>query len=283
VLPHLEAVLPAPEARPRPVRSTVEPVRPGELICGDCGTGNEPARHFCRRCGHDLSAAAVEPQLGWWQRVVAWWRGRRRLDAGQRPQRWSRRDRRRRSFRFPWHWVGPVLIVLTLAGVGVPGVRDKAMGAAEDGIAKVRRTVAPQYDAVRPVAVAGSSAQPGHPATHAVDGVVDTNWAENQKGDGTGATLTLTFDRPVDVRRVGLRLGSTGAPDAFAKEPRPERLRLTAGDRSEELTLEDTADLQQEDVDLRGVTALTVTVLSVYGGQGGSAASIAELTAFRLR
>ena len=31
----------------------------GDLICGQCGEGNEPVRKFCRRCGNSLATAEV--------------------------------------------------------------------------------------------------------------------------------------------------------------------------------------------------------------------------------
>jgi hypothetical protein len=30
-------------------------IRPGDEICGQCGYGNEPSKHFCRHCGAELN------------------------------------------------------------------------------------------------------------------------------------------------------------------------------------------------------------------------------------
>jgi hypothetical protein len=56
-----------------------------------------------------------------------------------------------------------------------------------------------------------------------------------------------------------------------------------SGEASQEVVLSDTVDLQEVDARLDGVRRLEVHVLSTFGGRGGTAASIAELTAFRVR
>ena len=40
---------------------------PGDLICGQCGEGNDPVRHFCRRCGNSLDEA-IAVRLPWYRR-----------------------------------------------------------------------------------------------------------------------------------------------------------------------------------------------------------------------
>ena len=46
-------------------------VNPGDLVCGQCGEGNDPSRRFCRRCGASLAAGDGIRPLPWYQR---WWR-----------------------------------------------------------------------------------------------------------------------------------------------------------------------------------------------------------------
>ena len=292
----LGAVLPAQEAGRRTARRAVEPWAPGAVLCPSCGYGNAAERAFCRRCGTVLAVAAPEAEPGWWRRLLGALQRRRRArwhrEAGERPRRWgptspagprARRGSWLRRISLPMHLITPVLVVLALLGVMVPGLRTLALGAAERGVTQVRRLIAPELVPVRPVRVTASTAVPGHPAEHAADGVTTTSWAEAGPGPGSGARLVLEYDRPVDLRRLGVRLGAAGSPQAYARDPRPERVLLVAGDQSQEVLLRDTVELQDHDVDLDGVRRLEVRVLSVFGGQGGSAASVTEVTGFRVR
>jgi hypothetical protein len=291
------AVLPGEEAERRAARRAVEPAAPGQVVCPSCRYGNAAARAFCRRCGTVLEAADPAVEQGWWRRLLEAvrdrWRRRRSRDAGERPRRWERpvsasapRPRRGswlRRVSLPMHLVTPVLLVLAMTGVMVPSLRSVVLGAGESAVVQVRRVVAPQLVPVRPVRVTASSAAPGHPAEHAVDGVTTTSWAEGGPGPGPGERLVLEYDRPVDLRRLGVRLGTAGSPEAYARDPRPERVLLVAGDQSQEVLLRDTVDLQDHDVDLDDVRRLEVRVLTVFGGQDGSAASLTEVTGFRVR
>ena len=49
-----------PTYRPPPVAEQ-EVIRPGDLVCGACQTGNPPERTFCRRCGNQLRREAAAP------------------------------------------------------------------------------------------------------------------------------------------------------------------------------------------------------------------------------
>lgn len=57
------AVPPADTQAPLPRPSVREPetsLAPGEVACPQCGTGNSPDRHFCRRCALELRGAVAE-------------------------------------------------------------------------------------------------------------------------------------------------------------------------------------------------------------------------------
>ena len=71
-------------ARPRPAARAMEaPTRrhPGDLICGQCGEGNDPTRHFCRRCGNSLDEA-IAVRLPWYRRFFNRVLGIRTREAG---------------------------------------------------------------------------------------------------------------------------------------------------------------------------------------------------------
>jgi hypothetical protein len=52
---------PAPTPSWPPPTPKPQPSEPGELTCGQCGTGNPSSRTFCRQCGAQLGAAAPAP------------------------------------------------------------------------------------------------------------------------------------------------------------------------------------------------------------------------------
>ena len=60
-------------------------------------------------------------------------------------------------------------------------------------------------------------------------------------------------------------------------------LLLVAGGRQQAVELRDTVDLQDVELDLDDVQRLELRVVSVFGGQVGSAASVTEVTAFTVR
>ena len=83
---------PAKAAAAPPLRSTgqgparAEGPKPGEIVCRSCGSGNTPARKFCRRCGLSLIDAPASPPVRtrWYQRLIPRHRPASYL-AGQRP------------------------------------------------------------------------------------------------------------------------------------------------------------------------------------------------------
>ena len=58
-------------------------LKPGDLICGECGEGNPPARKFCSRCGTSLEAAKLVKKK-WWQKLIPK-RKVKTLEVGERP------------------------------------------------------------------------------------------------------------------------------------------------------------------------------------------------------
>ncbi|WP_068398357.1 hypothetical protein [Kribbia dieselivorans] len=103
---------PAAEAKPKPKRPAPThnepPLRPGDLVCGTCGTGNAPARNFCRRCGSPLADATVVAADPWWRRLFS--RRSAAPAAGTRPKI------RRRS-RLPGRLVALALVAAVVYGV----------------------------------------------------------------------------------------------------------------------------------------------------------------------
>lgn len=149
----------------------------------------------------------------------------------------------------------------------------------KDAVGWVRDRVDPQYEPVRAAAAVASSES--RPAANAIDGLRNTSWAAADGNDGVGQVLTLQLAAPTDVARVGVTSGASEAPEDFAIQPRPERIRLLFSDGSaKEITLEDTAEFQTFTIDARQTTEVRLQVVSIYPGTGGSQMAIAEIELF---
>jgi hypothetical protein len=173
------------------------------------------------------------------------------------------------------------LAVLSLLGLGVGPLRAKATTAAFEAYDDVRRTIAPRYLPLTPAAAVADSTRRGHPATSAVDRNTTTWWAQGPRGQGVGATLTITFDGPADLARLGVHNGAAGAGFALLARPRTVRVVLRDGPRvvgSSDLELADTPDFRSYPLTGSQVRSATLTVLRVYAGQGGRAAALSDLT-----
>jgi hypothetical protein len=215
-------------------------------------------------------------RLPWWRRLFR----RRVTAAGERPGH-RRRVRGRRARRIFRASVAAVLIaaVALLAG--------PFRGTVSSGYRKAKSLVTTQYEPVKAVRAAASSAAPGRPATNAIDGVKDSAWAEGVRGTGANQSLTILLGRKVDLARIGITPGASDNEKKFRAQPRPQRIRLEFGGGagqpggSEQLvTLTDTPTFQQFDVSAAGVDRVTVVLLSVFPAQSGQDTSIAEVEFF---
>jgi hypothetical protein len=277
------------EERQRPGPQRMEPatraIRPGDLICGQCGEGNEPSRRFCRRCGTTL-VEAVAVKAPWWQRFVPR-RSKKAPVAGTRRGQNARRGRglrggisRAKSLRTK---LFKVLLVLSVLGVGASftgpfkdPIRD-ALGTGKEKLDKVVGEPVP----VRPTSAVATSQLAGRDAGRLIDQIRNTSWAEAAPGFGEGTAIDVVFDSPVDLVKVGVTSGASETPEAFVAQPRPRDVVVVFSDNSSRtLRLEDTPDFQSFDVSAKDVTSAHFEIRSVYGGTGGDATAVAELEFF---
>ncbi len=208
-----EAVRPGPSARGRLARSRETPApNPGELVCGNCGIGNDPTRKFCRRCGQSLAAAvvAVAPRPAWYRRLLGGGRRRRVAAAGERPTS-MRKDGRTGGGISLGRLVAAGLQILVIAAVVgavagyaiIPSWRDAVNGF----VGSIADVVMPPAD---PVSTAGKASGPGaksHPAQSAFDGTT-AYWAA-PFAEGKPPTIQASFTPVADISKV---LVTAGAP-----------------------------------------------------------------------
>jgi hypothetical protein len=181
------------------------PPAPGELICGRCGTGNNPERNFCRRCAASLKEAAVVPPLPWWRRLTSK-RAKPALPAGTRPKRKRRR--------FPVRLVSILAVLGVLGGAAYAG-RDAIAG----GVERVQDVLFSGNEGDMKATASSSALDRG--AELAIDTFKNTSWAAGVTGNTADQYLDITFEREIRVTYIYV----TGGPDT---ERRPRSVELVA-------------------------------------------------------
>ncbi|MEU4191090.1 zinc ribbon domain-containing protein [Kribbella sp. NPDC026611] len=266
--------------RPAPIRRTAptEKLRPGDLVCPECGTGNPPTRKFCSRCGESL-AAAQTVKVRWWHRL-RFRRGPRTMQAGSRPSRPgdSRVKHAATSTVRRLRAAVSVLLVTFAVLCGIyPPLRTYVVQQASNVKQKVRGVADSALTPVRPAAVQGT-AGPGHPARAAFDTFSNTAWIAPWSEKAT-TRLTVRLDHAVALRKLIVRNGDA---KNYAGHSRPAALELQySNEKSESVTLADSPEPQEIALhDAVGVSQFTITVITVYPAQGAHDLAVSEIELF---
>ncbi|GLZ39464.1 zinc ribbon domain-containing protein [Actinokineospora sp. NBRC 105648] len=277
------AVLPQETKQAPPVTRKRPPTRklkPGDLVCGDCGEGNLPTRKFCSRCGFSLAEADIV-KTPWWRRLLPR-TGAKVRKSGERPKGRRGKSKLGQAVSATFRVLRRVVSVLLLVGGIVYGVSGDFRGwvnaravAAKQG---VERMIFPQYTPVSPVQVSATSELPDHPGALAVDGLSNTFWAAPR--DGPEPTVVLRYDRPVSLARAIVR---TGARDEFQTRHRAEQLHLVfSTGRTADVTLKDNPDPQQVDIENgAGVEWVEIHVVKVFQSVKGTDVAVTEIELFQ--
>jgi hypothetical protein len=265
-------------ARPRPAARTIEAPtrhRPGDLICGQCGEGNDPARHFCRRCGNSLDEA-IAVRLPWYRRFLNRVFHPRTREAGWRPQRVGRPNVLGMVFRLIRLAILALIVVGLLAFLFVPPFHNLVVDRATAAFTTIRKAVHPNIEAVHPTGASASTAIAGHLPGLAIDNATNTYWAASPKDPAPD--LVINFGGPVDLAEIGFTSGASGtAPgDQFISQPRPKQVHLVFSDKSTaDLTLSDDAKATFYTISAKQVTFVQIHILSTYLPAGASPSSVA--------
>jgi hypothetical protein len=270
-------------ARPRRAARTMEAPtrrRPGDLICGQCGEGNDPTRHFCRRCGNTLDEA-IAVQLPWyrrlWNRVV----GPKTYAAGYRHGRIGPPNVLGAVFRIIRLALLAIVVVAVLAFALIPSFRTGVINQVSKTITPLRVQFFPHYDAVYATGATSSTAITGHPPMLAVDHFINTYWAAS--ANDTKPYLKVLFTSPVDLAKIGFDSGSSGTTpaDSFPNQPRPKTVHVVCSDgTTADLTLKDedpsaAKNAQFYTIDAKQVTYVEIFITSTYPPAGASPSSVA--------
>jgi hypothetical protein len=260
-------------------------INPGDLVCSQCGEGNDPGRKFCRRCGASLQQAVIYV-LPWYSR---WWRRlttRKTRKAGDRPRT------RRRAFGGSgpgWltSWVTRiialavvVILVLTFVGPWHHAFRHRVNRYYHD----VVNVVHPTYHPVHPSSATATSFTPGHPPEFAIDGASNTSWWTGGRGTGQGQKLVILIGTGTNVDKIGFLLGDQDTPAAFLSQGRPATVRLDftgTHPYTKTLNLNDSPTFQSYTLNARDASRLIITIESVASSPPGTHAAITEVELFK--
>jgi hypothetical protein len=285
-----EAVKPGPErprAAARPAQEVTPAPNPGDLVCGNCGMGNDPARKFCRRCGQSLATATVAPppRVPWYRRIFGGGRPKAKVAAGQRPKSMRTDGKTGGGINVGRLLTAGFQIVLLAGIVGavagyalVPSWRDAVNGI----VGSVKEVIAPSADKVY---TSGPTTGPGtkdHPARLAFDRTLGF-WAA-PFADGSPPTIEGSFTPPATVTKI---LVTSGAVDQYKAFARPRDITLEFLDAagtviaSKSYELKEQAEPQSYDVGAKGASRVRLTVRSVFPAEKPNApVAIAEVEFF---
>jgi hypothetical protein len=247
-------------------------LRPGDLICGECGEGNAPARKFCSRCGNSLQEAE-RVKARWWHRLRR--QGPKVVAISESgPASKSRRapGKERHALRKVFRKirvVGGVFVILAGVVYGTyPPFRNLINGKVNSVKQVIGKKVDQHFVPERPVTVKANLSAKGHPGRYATDGFTNTYWAAPFALTNY-PTLTLTFDHRVTLERMIINLG---AGDDFTAHGRPSLIVLVYSNKqSSTLTPQDTPKAQT--LNLNHAIGITSVQIQVEGNRPGSAAS----------
>jgi uncharacterized OB-fold protein len=267
-----------PERKAKPVQPTlVEKPKPGELVCQSCGTGNDPARQFCRRCGAPTAGAPVEvgpPPKGpsWFSRVLR--RGKQEAYvAGQRPESMLTAGRRWRP--------GSTAMVFGLLGlVGLGSVASYLyVPEVSDTVDDIMRAVENRIGGRGPANTVGAEAhfEPGFPAQNMIDGFTNTYWLGPRSANGRWL-IDFELQDVADLVQINIHGGADGEAYQQLGRPREIQLRADNGQESRVILLDDDAAQQPIEIDLAGAQVVRLIVHSQYvGDAGGTDIAIREV------
>ncbi|WP_406366838.1 zinc ribbon domain-containing protein [Streptomyces sp. NBC_01546] len=227
-----KAVAPRPVVRPAAVNDDVAGVP-----CPSCGTPNPPDRRFCRRCAAPLTPGTAPAPLPWWRTV---WPFRRRTRAGSG-----------RMVRF----LVILAVVLALCAAGflmLPAGRH-LIEDTRDKLGKAKAVTAARVEA--------SAELPGHPVSHATDGLSNRYWG----APGPGASVTYTFTKPFRLVDVIITNGASSSPEDYAKQGRALQIDMEVTSRDgrqvrKKLTLSDKPGPQTFPTGISDATTIRLTL-----------------------
>jgi hypothetical protein len=274
------------EAQRKPPQVRRQPpsrkLRPGDLVCGECGEGNGVTRKFCSRCGTSLAEAEVV-KTPWWRKLLPR-RGAKVRKSGERSKHGGRRGKTKLGAAISTTFKmvrRAVAIVLVLAGVAY-GVFEPFRGWVNERAAETKGTFErmffPQYAPVSAAeAPVASVAVPEHPANMAVDGRSNSFWAAPL--GGVEPNMVVKFGRTVNLAKI---IVHNGNGVGFKETHRAQKLHLVfSNGKTADVDLQDRPDPQTLEIENgEGVDSVEIHVVSTFKSVSGIDLAISEIEFF---
>jgi len=283
-------------------------LRPGDLICGQCGEGNPPVRKFCSRCGSSL-LEAERVKTPWWRRLLRpFRRGPRVVDmedagataasggaaqpghlsavhsAGLRKTLGQRDPRHamRKTYRRARLGLGLLVMIGIVAFSVSQPFRSLVLGKVDSAKSKITGAIDIHYAPVHPVTSTANLAERGFPGSNAVDDYLSTYWLARYSA-GDYPTLTLTFAQPVTLERMIIYSGASGD---YLAHGRPSLLVLVfSNNKSTTLTPQDTS--KEQTLDISNAVQVKSVKIEVEGTYPGTSrhrdVAISDIELFKLQ
>lgn len=266
----------APQQHHRPTKTERRQAQPGDLICGQCGSGNVPTRKFCGVCGHSLIDAVTRKQP-WWKRWLPK-KGPKVRESGSRPRRVSRAAKAREGVGKAFRWA---LAIVVLLFAGLYGFSPPFRGNVNTEVVDAKDFVVDRF-ADRPVpvrqsAISATREQPEHPAGLAMDNDKGTFWAAPT--DPKTTALTVQFDHVTNLRRMIIYIGDQ---KKYLGTQRPQRLTLVFDNgKTHDISLVDKPDPQEHRISNGdGVRQVQILVAGVFPSTESTDTVISEIELF---
>jgi hypothetical protein len=229
---------PQPKAPSIQRRPPTRRLQPGDLVCPECGEGNDATRKFCSRCGTSLQAAEIVKRK-WWQRLLPR-SGPKKRKAGDRPS--ARKTRTPLPMKMLGVMAGGTMRIVGIAVLigGIvyglfPSVRNTInhdIGSVKN---KINSWIHPTRTEVLPNSVLVSSRiGPRHSFPELKDTATNTYWAARiPKSNTEHITLTFGFSDKFDLKNIVVwnGVGDAKSPD-YNSTARPDHVFLTFPDSS---------------------------------------------------
>jgi hypothetical protein len=272
----------APVHRPKVAKQpSTRVIRPGDLVCGECGEGNDPGRSFCRRCGASLAEVVPVKQPGWFKRLFTR-KPKQPLEAGARPMRegggsgGSSAGKKARQAKGKalggLASARSLLALLAVVGIGVgfllPRPRSFILGLPQ----RVTNLISPSYVNARPnpEATQATSETPGFEAKNVF---LDERPPWLPLESDLEPAVAAVFDETTSIAKVQIQPGNQlDDGKQFPVNPRPRDMLIQAfGEEpngeplaEKQVRLEDDPKLQTFGLSAKGVKSVRFQIQNCY-------------------
>ncbi|KJK42262.1 hypothetical protein UK23_37940 [Lentzea aerocolonigenes] len=265
-----------PQPHHRPQQTLKRQAQAGDLICGQCGSGNVPTRRFCGVCGYSLVDAVAQKQP-WWKRWLPT-KGPKVRESGSRPRRVKRSTQVKRGVGRAFRWALAIAVLLFggIYGLSQPfrsTVNTQVLNGKDAVVGLFNRDLVP----VRQSSISAAQERPDHPAKLAMDNDKGTFWAAQT--DARTVALTVKFDHVTNLRRMIIFIGDG---KNYLGSQRPQRLTLVFDTgKTTDIPLVDVSGEQQHDIkNGDGVRQVQVLVAGVFPSTESTDTVISEIELF---